>query len=61
MTYIPAIIRKKELQLKPFQAEAIKELKKAFSVHKRVILQAATAFGKTVVAAQIIKQSLGGS
>jgi len=58
MTYIPAIIRKRDLVLKPFQAEAITELKKAFSVHKRVILQAATAFGKTVVAAQIIKQAL---
>lgn len=45
------------LQLKPLQEYALNETRKAFSRSKKVILQAACGFGKTIIAAQIIKNA----
>ncbi len=58
MKYYPAVMKVKDLELKSFQTQAIVELKMAMSKHKRVILQAACSFGKTVLAAQVVKQAL---
>jgi len=46
------------LILKDEQQEMLTEIRKAFAVSKRVILQAATALGKTVIAAKIIQKAL---
>jgi superfamily II DNA or RNA helicase len=45
-------------QLKPLQETMLSETRKAFTRSKRVILQAATGSGKTIVAAAIIKKAL---
>ncbi len=45
-------------QLKPLQEFMLSETRKAFSTSKRIILQAATGSGKTIIAAQIAKNAL---
>ena len=45
-------------QLRPLQELMLNETRTAMSKHKRVILMAATASGKTIIAAQIIKNAL---
>lgn len=44
--------------LKPLQEFALNEVRKAMSKNKRIILMAGTGFGKTILAAQIIKSVL---
>lgn len=45
-------------QLKPLQEFMLAETRKAFATSKRIILQAATGSGKTIISAQIIKNAL---
>lgn len=44
------------LILRPIQAEMLNRVREAFGKHKRVILQAATAAGKTAISAKIIQR-----
>jgi DNA repair protein RadD len=48
----------REIELKPLQSEMIDQLREAMKRSKRVILQAATGAGKTVIAAAITKSAL---
>jgi len=47
-----------DLVLRPMQAEILDRVRAAFKKSKRVVLQAATAAGKTAIAAKIIQRSL---
>ena len=47
-----------KLTLKPIQAEMVTQVRSAFSCSKKVILQAATASGKTAIAAKIFQRAL---
>jgi DNA repair protein RadD len=48
----------KQLELKPLQEYSLNEIRKAMSRSKRIIYMAATGMGKTVIAAQIVKNAL---
>lgn len=44
------------MRLRPYQDDAVDDLRQAFAAgHRRLLLQAATGAGKTVIAAQIVK------
>jgi len=47
-----------ELELKPMQKLMLNETREAFRTSKRIILQAATGSGKTIIATQITKNAL---
>lgn len=47
-----------ELILKPLQKLALEDIRIAFTKSKKIIFQAATAMGKTIVATEIIKNAL---
>ena len=46
--------RKNTMQLRPYQAQAIKDVSAAFRDHKSVLLQLPTGAGKTAVAGKMI-------
>jgi len=47
-----------QLELKPLQRHMLHETREAFRESKRIILQAATGSGKTIIATQITKNAL---
>jgi len=47
-----------ELVLKPLQKMALEEIRQAFRKSKRIIFQAATAMGKTIIATEIVKMAV---
>jgi len=50
-------VESEKLVLRPYQDQAVTDLRSAFSQHKNVVLQLPTGAGKTATAAYIIKQA----
>ncbi|MCE5211888.1 MAG: DEAD/DEAH box helicase [Deltaproteobacteria bacterium] len=48
----------KEIELKPLQEFCLNEIRQAFTRSKKIIFQAATGMGKTVIAAKIMESAL---
>lgn len=48
----------KELILRPLQVEIVNRLREALGISKRVVLQAGTGLGKTIIATSIIKSAV---
>jgi primosomal protein N' len=47
------------IELRPYQNQAIEKLRRAIaSGHKRVLLQAATGAGKTIIASEMIRLAM---